>query len=441
MARYTLVFLCVASVLIGCGGSDSPTVQSTPGTTETSTFTGKLIDSAVINIDYNTETQKGVTDQSGQFKYLDGETVEFSIGNIVFQSVPAKTVLTPLDLANNRDEQSAVVSNILRLLQSLDGDGDPTNGITITGAAKEAASEYIDFSVPETVFENNSEVMALVAKVGGNNGNLVEKNDAIAHFTESLHHYGILNGPFVGTWLGQFSSNTDGLLMFTFYSDGTYVQYQTEQGPDEYNGLEWGNYKVTSTGYLYPVPGGNMLDQNDNTGLTGVVSDSDVSNTSDLDGETIKISYPTPSQITFTITDYESGQEVEVYTREFTKVENVGLTGTWFNQTTENELLSITFLDDGSYVHAEVDLDPENADNPHELNGLEWGLYTLDESNNRLTVSIPDPEFRDLNGAVGLSSFVDNTNGDELYVVVENNVLQLTVIEDGNEEILFFYRE
>ena len=130
--------LLCASVIVAlsaCGGSDdvtAPKIQSKSGV---------LHDSPVINISYKSGILEGVTDSKGTYKYLEGDKVTFSIGDLDFPEVDAKGFITPFDLANSTDIDNRKVVNMLRLLQTLDKDGDPSNGITITEDAKKSAGK------------------------------------------------------------------------------------------------------------------------------------------------------------------------------------------------------------------------------------------------------------------------------------------------------------
>ena len=90
----------------------------------------------MINIGYRTETVEGVTNSLGEYNYIVGETVTFFIGDLVFPTVSASGVVTPLQLADTEDTSDPTVVNIIRLLQTLDVDGDPSNGIEISDTAR-----------------------------------------------------------------------------------------------------------------------------------------------------------------------------------------------------------------------------------------------------------------------------------------------------------------
>jgi hypothetical protein len=128
----------------GGGGGDSTT------TTET-VSTGAFIDSAVEGLQYETATRSGTTNSLGEYDYLAGETVTFSIGGIVLGSAIAGSVVTPLSLVPDAtNATNPMVTNIVRLLLSLDSDGDPDNGITISSEVTTAANDLaVDFSVAD----------------------------------------------------------------------------------------------------------------------------------------------------------------------------------------------------------------------------------------------------------------------------------------------------
>jgi len=182
----------VALALTGCGGGGggggdpTPNVSPTP---ITGTQTGVFIDSAVAGLHYvskstsGTTTHSGTTNASGEYRYEPGDTVTFSIGDIAFPPVTAKSKVTPLDIASTDDVHDITVVNIARLLQTLDSDGDPSNGIKIEDAVHTAATGMSDLDFAATTFD--TAVTNLVANSGSKNTALVDADSAIKHFTES----------------------------------------------------------------------------------------------------------------------------------------------------------------------------------------------------------------------------------------------------------------
>jgi hypothetical protein len=159
--------------LTACGGGgDSTTATATATATET-VSTGVFIDSAVEGLQYETATRSGTTNSLGEYDYLAGETVTFSIGGIVLGSTIAGPVVTPLSLVPDATSATnPVVTNIVRLLLSLDSDGDPDNGITISSDVTTAANDLaVDFSVADlsaddgiTSLLNNIQSLTLVSE-------------------------------------------------------------------------------------------------------------------------------------------------------------------------------------------------------------------------------------------------------------------------------------
>jgi len=171
-------------VLSACGGGGDSTAPSTSiPVAQPTVFTGTFVDSAVENINYKTSSSTGVTLNDGNFNYQSGEKITFSIGDINFPEVTANTYITPLDFFQTQDINQVSVVNTLRLLQSLDLDGDATNGINIPAAAHELAKNLVvDFS------SNNfdEQVANLVLMSGAVNTVLISSEQAVYHFQQTL---------------------------------------------------------------------------------------------------------------------------------------------------------------------------------------------------------------------------------------------------------------
>jgi hypothetical protein len=216
--------------LVACGGGSSSSNDNDNDNDSSNTQTGVFLDSPVANIGYRTETLEGVTNSLGEYDYVDGETVTFFIGDLELPPVTAAGTVTPLGLAGSGDTSDSTVVNIIRLLQTLDEDGNPDNGITITETAKNAATQ-VDFELAITDFESSSAVTNLVANSGSSNVELISQNDAIAHFEKTLRDEGLVDdfSFYVATLPGVYEVvgiNGDGLpetAQYAFNEDGTVV--------------------------------------------------------------------------------------------------------------------------------------------------------------------------------------------------------------------------
>ncbi|MFB1037363.1 MAG: hypothetical protein QMC38_18700, partial [Sinobacterium sp.] len=109
---------------------------------------GQFIDNEVFGLRYESDSQTGTTDVDGTFLYLAGEQVRFYVGDYLLGEVDAKEIITPFDLAGiepltGAELAQAIAANgkglafnkmlgIAGLLQTIDSDNNPDNGISIT---------------------------------------------------------------------------------------------------------------------------------------------------------------------------------------------------------------------------------------------------------------------------------------------------------------------
>ncbi|MEM7257530.1 MAG: DM13 domain-containing protein [Pseudomonadota bacterium] len=195
MNKYTTLLLgSITLSLTACGGSESSGSSTTPAESNNTpqVLNGRLVDSAVTGMGYETATRTGTTDANGTFEYLANETVTFSLGDITLPAVQADTLITPLDIFATNNIGDARVINLTRLLQTLDTDGDATNGITLSS---EAAASATGLSVDFTSAEFDNQVGNLVANSGSVYTALITGETALDHFQETLFNEGIQQRP------------------------------------------------------------------------------------------------------------------------------------------------------------------------------------------------------------------------------------------------------
>ncbi|WP_455202101.1 hypothetical protein [Kaarinaea lacus] len=170
--------------LAACGGGGDGGGPNPSGTPTPEILTGVFVDAPVSGANYSTETQSGMTNTDGEYNYVDGEVVTFSIGGIILGSAMAGPVVTPLMLVDGAmDATDPRVTNIVRLLMTLDSDGNPDNGIEITVAAHTAA-EGMSLDFASATFD--AEAQTLVNTVKGAGTQLVDAGSAQDHFNTSL---------------------------------------------------------------------------------------------------------------------------------------------------------------------------------------------------------------------------------------------------------------
>ena len=118
-----------AGFLVACGGSGG-------GDATSQEFPAYLFDSAVKGVEYSGPTGNGSTGNGGVFPASDGGMFEFSIGATTLGSVRVNSdwpYVTPADF-DDVDEERVIA--IARIMQGLDADGDPKNGILIPRSAR-----------------------------------------------------------------------------------------------------------------------------------------------------------------------------------------------------------------------------------------------------------------------------------------------------------------
>ena len=102
------------------GGGASSNNSNTDTNSSPATKIGVLLDSVVEGVSFtSTSGESGITNQSGEFSYQEGDKVTFTLGGIELGRVDGEAVLTPVELAGANDTADRRVINIARLLQSL----------------------------------------------------------------------------------------------------------------------------------------------------------------------------------------------------------------------------------------------------------------------------------------------------------------------------------
>lgn len=162
---------CLAVLLLGGGGScafyASSGGSSSNDDEQRSNFiiivNGQLVDAPVEGVQFASGSLSGVTGPDGEFQFEEGGTIRFFIGDIALgETVPAKPLMSPLDLVSNGDIDTPAVINIARLLQSLDaipGDDRITIPADLPGNATRSnrriatAVDFLDFS-DDLMFDN-----------------------------------------------------------------------------------------------------------------------------------------------------------------------------------------------------------------------------------------------------------------------------------------------
>ena len=196
MFRYTkraLVLLCALGAFTTVVGCAEECVETDDGGVCVDTYdTGYYYDSLVTGVTYENRNEGTVVRTSvtgeggdpGRFRFLEGQTVAFSLGDTELGESSAQARLTPFDLAGVTEEAVGgcdvdgelppdtdsfrKVANLAVLQQTLDTDGDPTAGIEIS---EDVAALFdgvsIEVDQPWTTFQTDLQAVLDDAISGG----------------------------------------------------------------------------------------------------------------------------------------------------------------------------------------------------------------------------------------------------------------------------------
>jgi hypothetical protein len=198
----------------------------------------------VIGLNYNCGGNAGVTDSLAQFQYVTGQTCTFSIGGITLGTGTGAALMYPVSLVAGAQPgvDNDAVSDIARLLLSLDDDANPNNGIVISAAVRSAlAGASLSSSFGTAGFAAAAQSLVSQAIPGRT---LVDRVTADGHLDLSL----------VNLWSGGYQCK--------YYADVNGVKTQL------------GNVAVSInlgaiTGAGTPIGGGSSFDVSGNVGPSG----------------------------------------------------------------------------------------------------------------------------------------------------------------------------
>ncbi|MGP9545896.1 hypothetical protein ACT3QR_12920 [Psychrobacter sp. AOP7-B1-25] len=223
----------------------------------------------------------------------------------------------------------------------------------------------------------------------------------------------------VGMWNSDDTADGE-LSTIIFMDDGTYIQAQVDSSQltsEPENGVELGNYSVSSTeGKLTATP---IFDKNGTSGLSDSV---------------IRYAQISNGRLTLKVDENGNGVIDSNESYRFSETKSEGILGPWnFDDTDDNELIGLAFLENGTYIQVQID---EDGSVNNSENGMEWGNYTVDAVTSQLSTTI----IYDDNAGTGLSEprtrYARVTNDTSLNIEVDDN--QDNIIDD--DEIFKFSR-
>lgn len=176
--------LTLSLLFISCGSN----------TTSSSTnHTGYLVDANVSGVQYECGDSKGITANDGSFTFnYSCNDIVFKIGSITLASMKISNVpddhifyITDITQRSNRnDTNNTSVKNIIRLLQTLDDDSNPDNGIQITKEIRDNITNNIYDNVSSNNISEND--LKSIVQDANLTKELVSPTKALVHFEQIL---------------------------------------------------------------------------------------------------------------------------------------------------------------------------------------------------------------------------------------------------------------
>lgn len=195
--------------LTACGGgsdgggsaSNTPPPPPLPPAIQTGVFK----DFNVSGLSFVSGQQTGITTDNGRFTCETGSDVAFSIGGVALGQTACTTFVAPNQLATLGPTFELEVSNFSRFLQMLDEDGDPDNGIGISGPVQQASTNWsqVDFLTSDL----DNELVTIISDAASVDGTLHALPSATA---ADAHLSATLACAYAGAYGGSFSGSNSG---------------------------------------------------------------------------------------------------------------------------------------------------------------------------------------------------------------------------------------
>lgn len=240
-AKKALSVALATSILAACGGGGGGSSESAPTPT---VRTGTFVDSPVAGLAFSTPSRNGVTNSQGEFQYLEGEQVTFSIGNTTLGVATGAETVTPFSLLGiaplkkeariiasfNQDTVSSFerALNIAMLLQNLDQDGIPENGIDLGEANEVMKNDQIDLVVKSSGFLNQTLVRSVKRRLGVTHSR--DLLESVKHLYDNLEVQ--IESSQVANVSASFDQNTSNSSSFDYDDNGNVTEERIDRNGD-----------------------------------------------------------------------------------------------------------------------------------------------------------------------------------------------------------------
>lgn len=412
--------ICITGLAACDSGSNEKYVTTQTATTETQRVlptgpaTGILVDSPVSGITYAaTSGKSGSTDDKGNFNFNHGDKIEFKLGSLTLATIPGSLIITPIELADGKDSK---LQNLLVLLQSLDSDGDPGNGISISNEMAAAVKSSINLDSNPDGFAESAGLKNIIES-GGGTGQVKTTEEASTHFLSQ--GVALLSAQI---WV-SYNNQTASVLRVAADNSGEYLHgdARTDDSCDEnrvcggrtifQSGVEYGTAKAVEFDTRgFKLVGTPSVDTNLKGGLSNpnptrrvrtdgfelinsdIISAQRAREESSVFGELFHIAKP------IQLSDENEVAPKVVKETRFSKIDNeaTGIVGAWASDATAIKTPLLIFFPNGKFMMIDPTGETQRADQTKcGKPGIEFASYSYSKGSSKLS----------------LSSYTYNTNG------------------------------
>ena len=240
MSKHYITAVLTASLLTACGGGGGGGSDTKETVQPASILTGSFVDSPVEGLRYETPTQKGLTNEQGEFKYVAGESVTFYLGGTQLGVTLGASLVTPFSLFGITpltSESEIIVAlssntinsfdralNVATLLQTFDIDANPENGINLGSSHSDLKNIAIPLLVKARTFENQTKLSNAKVLTGVSQGRTF--GDATQHLYKSLDIE--IESSLTSTFKSSQNNKQLGTVSFEYNADGKIIRENTD---------------------------------------------------------------------------------------------------------------------------------------------------------------------------------------------------------------------
>ena len=175
--KSTIILLLATIFISACGGGGSPAsdnnITDKPKPVTTQKQIGYYIDSAIIGATYDCETTSGTTDSKGKFEFENGHDCKFYLSKKLLRSVDKSKLFNGIYILEDNNKTASV-------LQTMDLDGNASNGVQILPEATQCLNDSLD-DINVSALKN-----CLDSNVTSYSGHEVNITEATKHIEQTI---------------------------------------------------------------------------------------------------------------------------------------------------------------------------------------------------------------------------------------------------------------